>query len=548
MTKLSKQHIILNYLLMCILCLIGMTALIHYTNSKLKNNETASFLMDDNWTITINGKPYTKVRLSQFSFPFAGKNDEIIMEKAIPPVQIPNPVVRIYTFYSTVEMYANGRLEYTYGNDLFENDKTVGSGYHTIPIRNPSQKTNLLIKLTVTVPDAFNSFQPVYVESAENTLVSFFRERLIVLISSAFFIIFGLIMIETAILLFIFDNSIKELFIIGSTSFWIGTVIMCLNGCTLLFIHDYSLNTVIEHVSISMTVISMLLLFYRDITKNTIEKRIYIVFMFLFLVYFIIVLFIDKIPETKPIMISFITIEVIIIIVFSIIHIKNDDSGSVLPAISFIALTVLLVMNFLHNGMLSTSLSAIIKLKGNSLSILTLFALLALIVTLIMKLQENMEKRNYQYHLEEYNRTDFITGFPNKLRYDEMLNEFAEDLKNITAVFAVQLLPAGDNVPPFGVLEADNMLVSFSKILCQVFSDKNLVFTFNTGYFTILTQDKDSAVCNNYQKQLNNLLFDQIQKNPRMQYQLKTGFAFIDGSAGIEATRLAAEKAAGFLV
>ena len=129
-----------------------------------------------------------------------------------------------------------------------------------------------------------------------------------------------------------------------------------------------------------------------------------------------------------------------------------------------------------------------------------------------------------------------------------MLNEFAEDLKNITAVFAVQLLPAGDNVPPFGVLEADNMLVSFSKILCQVFSDKNFVFTFNTGYFTILTQDKDSAVCNNYQKQLNNLLFDQIQKNPRMQYQLKTGFAFIDGSAGIEATRLAAEKAAGFLV
>lgn len=548
MNKLSKKHIIINYLIMCVLCLLGMTVLIQYVNSKLKNNGNISYLMDNDWTITINGKLYTKVRLSQFSFPFVGKNDEIIMEKAIPPVQIPNPVIRIYTFYSTVEMFANGKLEYSYGNDLFENDKTVGYGYHTIPIRNPSQKTNLMIKLTVTEPDAFNAFQPVYVESAENTLVSFFKERLVVLISSAFFIIFGLMMIETAILLFIFESSIKELFIIGSTSFWIGSVIMCLNGCTLLFIHNYSLNTIVEHVSISMTVISMMLLFYRDITKNTIEKRIYTIFMFLFFVYFIIVLFIDKIPETKPVMISFLTIEEIITIVISIYHVKNDDSFTVLPVISFIALTVLLVMNFLHNGMLSPSLSSIVKIKGNNLSILTLFALLALIITLILKLQENMERRNYQYHLEEYKRTDFITGLPNKLKYDEMLNDFAEDFKNVTAVFAVQLLPAGDNVPSFGVLEADNMLETFSKILYKVFSEKDYIFTLNTGCFTILTQDNDSSICNNYQRQLNNLLFDQIQKTPRMQYRLKTGFAFIDGSAGIEATRLAAEKAAGIFV
>ena len=544
MIKMSKKRIILNYLFLCILWLLGITALISYATSRFGNKQTDSILIDTDWTITMKGRIYTKVRLSEFTFNFVETNDEIIMERDLPPVLIPNPVARVFTIFSTVEMYTNGVLEYSYGKDLFEQGKTVGSGYHTVPIKNPSNKTKLLIKLTVTEPNAFNSLQPVYMESAEKTLISFFRERFIVLISSAFFVILGLVYIEAAILLFLFSNSLKELFIIGMTAFWIGFLILCLNNCTLLFIHDYSLNTILEHTAISMTAISLLLLFYRDVTKNKTEKRVYTTFMFLFCLYFLTVLFMDKIPETKPVMIVFIIVAVIITLVICIIHIKNDDSVAVLPVITFIALTFLLVMNFIHNGMLSTSLSTLIQFKGNGLSIATLISLLILIVTLILKLQENMEKRNYQQHLEEYNKTDFITNFPNKLKYDEIITNYQDDLARIKTVFSIQLLPAGNNVPNYGEFEADNFLVSFSQILCQVFSDSDYLFTFKAGCFTILTAAEDPSICNNYQKQLNNMLFDQIQKNPRMQYQLKTGFALVSENNTVDATRLASEKAA----
>ncbi|MBO4731902.1 MAG: hypothetical protein J5597_03755 [Spirochaetaceae bacterium] len=159
-----------------------------------------------------------------------------------------------------------------------------------------------------------------------------------------------------------------------------------------------------------------------------------------------------------------------------------------------------------------------------------------------------MEALNYKTALEEYNKTDYLTGFPNKLKYDEITAGPRDDSQGIKSVFAIQLMPAGTNVPMYGELEADNFLVNFTSIICNVFSKSDLMFTFKPGCFTVLSGGEDIAAFNNQQKQLNNMLFEQIQKNPRMQYQLKTGFAFVSENNTIDETRLAAEKAAGIFV
>ncbi|MBP5328662.1 MAG: hypothetical protein J6Y75_02045 [Spirochaetaceae bacterium] len=548
MLKLSKKQIIINYLIFCTIWLLGMTALVSWAASKFAKQTTVSVIMDKGWTITLQNKIYQNVTLSEFDFPPLKVSDEIVLEKSVLPLSIQNPVIRIYTTFCAVEMYENEKLEYSYGQELFKKGITTGSGYHTIPVRNPNGITNLKIKLTVTEPNAFNILQPVYAESAEDTLISLFKNTILVLISSSFFIVLGITIIIIAFLLYLFSNPVKDLFVIGLTSFFMGTLIMCINGCLVIFSHNYVFNTWIEYIAKGGTTLSLIFLFYKDIAKTRTEKRIYLFLTTLFFMYFLTVLFIDKIAETHFILILFIIAEVIITIAISFRHIKNEESFAVLPTITFIAFGILLSINFFSLGTAGYSDLKLTKIGGNTLSIMTLFSLLILIATLILKLQENMEALNYKTALEEYNKTDYLTGFPNKLKYDEITAGPRDDTQGIKSVFAIQLMPAGTNVPMYGELEADNFLVNFTNIICNVFSKSDLMFTFKPGCFTVLSGGEDIAAFNNQQKQLNNMLFEQIQKNPRMQYQLKTGFAFVSENNTIDETRLAAEKAAGIFV
>ena len=127
----KKNHTIHMFLLVFIVCLVVLSNVL----SRVELDASNYCKINKGWDIEINDAAYENVVLSEFAFSALDRGDVLKMKCELPKQDIvSNPILRIYTIHSDIEVRYNNRIIYEYGKELREENELLGYGYHFVHI------------------------------------------------------------------------------------------------------------------------------------------------------------------------------------------------------------------------------------------------------------------------------------------------------------------------------------------------------------------------------------------------------------------------------
>lgn len=260
MKSKSKRWI---YLFAGILSFLAIVLL--FQNTKINLDASNYHILKNNWHIEVNDKVYEDTSLQDVSFPGASKGDVIKMSCVLPKDRlIKNPVIRLYSIHSVIEFWYNGRLYYTYGEELHKENKLLGYGYHFIHIPAAYNGAKVEITMHVTENDAFSNLTAPQICNNDVVLRDFAIQNRIPLAINMFLIVFGGLLLFVSLAFCVKYRQFVKLICVGGFSIGIGLWSLCNYELIILFTYNLQLKSYIEFTSLYISPIFVLLFFWGE--------------------------------------------------------------------------------------------------------------------------------------------------------------------------------------------------------------------------------------------------------------------------------------------
>lgn len=92
-------------------------------------------ILEDGWTVSINGTQYEDVILNELRFKPMNKGDKVVLTKKLPEEwKFEETALCFHVRQTTVDMFVDGQRIYEYGHERLEDDDTIGSGIQTLNV------------------------------------------------------------------------------------------------------------------------------------------------------------------------------------------------------------------------------------------------------------------------------------------------------------------------------------------------------------------------------------------------------------------------------
>ncbi len=283
MTK--KSVLLYTYLFLALFCTVSLTLFTIWEHSFTKNRESRPGLLDESWTVSLNGNVEENVQLSGLKIPSLPENSKILLEKTLPAFSLSQPSLWIQTVYSSLEVSLDDRIIYSYGSDLAEKGINVGSGFHIIPLPADAQGKTIKINYTTEKNDAFSSLKPVFIQNSSEAVPNFINRYILPLFSSIFLIFLGAIGSVITVGALFLRKKIASLLILSQFSLWVGIGVITNTDLVQLFSPNFTINSYLEYTALYLTALSLILFFFLTIAKTKFEKISSAAVASLFLVY-----------------------------------------------------------------------------------------------------------------------------------------------------------------------------------------------------------------------------------------------------------------------
>lgn len=220
--------------------------------------------LDDGWTVTIGGKTFSDVSLTDLRFPAARKGDQISMQRVLPDEwPFSEAVLRLPINQTSVSLYIDGELIYEYGHERIAEHKTVGSGYQFINFPEEYCGKTLLLNLTVSEDKAFTKLDLLRIYPWENAYRVLMTENRLPLFLGSFLTIFGLAVLIMTVFAIVISRKYFRLLCISCFSFCIGLWTLCYYRVMLIYAIPLYSITLMEYISLYLAPIP-LILYMRD--------------------------------------------------------------------------------------------------------------------------------------------------------------------------------------------------------------------------------------------------------------------------------------------
>ncbi len=239
-------------------------------------------LLDDAWDVTIDGKTYQNVLLTDFHFPAVRKGEQIAMERMLPSDWgLVEGVLRFYVRHAAVSMYIGDELIYEYGYDRLAERRTLGSGYQFIKFPNEYQGERLRILLVVAEDKAFTKFDSVRLYEWENVYRVLITENRISLLCGSFLILFGLIVSVITIFALIFSAKYVRLLCIALFAVCMGLWSLSYYNVMLIFAIPLYAISLINYLALYLAPIPLTVYIYEEVSnlKNRPLKTFYWIYL-----------------------------------------------------------------------------------------------------------------------------------------------------------------------------------------------------------------------------------------------------------------------------
>lgn len=523
----KKNHTIHMFLLVFIVCLVVLSNVL----SRVELDASNYCKINKGWDIEINDAAYENVVLSEFAFSALDRGDVLKMKCELPKQDIvSNPILRIYTIHSDIEVRYNNRIIYEYGKELREENELLGYGYHFVHIPAFYAGADIELIMHITEDDAFINMEIPEICNSDAVIRDFIIINRVPLSINLFLVVFGILVLFVSIIFCIYDKRFFKLFCVGCFSLGIGCWSICSYDLILLFTFDMRMKAFLEFGSLYVSPLFVLLYFWNDelVTRH---KGAYIGYklllavqcVFVLMAFLLQILNIVHFPVVLKIQHCILLCLCIGVIVLTVIDIiKKQLRNKVL----IIGITVMLSV-----GLFDIISFSAVKYLGASgevryTSITCIGAIIFVISQLVdfgMEIGNIFLKGAKAQVLEQMAYIDDMTGVANRRRCEQVWDSLDQSKENY-GIFAFDLNFLKQTNDTKGHAVGDLLIRTFAKTLSKVFGDYGVVGRIGGDEFVVFITDVKKVDIQALTKMLDKEIEKVNEQNPDLGLSTAYGF------------------------
>ena len=525
--KKKKNHTIHMFLLVFIVCLVVLSNVL----SRVELDASNYCKINKGWDIEINDAEYENVVLSEFAFSALDRGDVLKMKCELPKQDIvSNPILRIYTIHSDIEVRYNNRIIYEYGKELREENELLGYGYHFVHIPAFYAGADIELIMHITEDDVFTNMEIPEICNSDAVIRDFIIINRVPLSINLFLVVFGILVLFVSIIFCIYDKRFFKLFCVGCFSLGIGCWSICSYDLILLFTFDMRMKAFLEFGSLYVSPLFVLLYFWNDelVTRH---KGAYIGYklllavqcVFVLMAFLLQILNIVHFPVVLKIQHCILLCLCIGVIVLTVIDIiKKQLRNKVL----IIGITVMLSVGLFD----IISFSAVKYLGASGEARYTSITCIGAIIFVISQLVDfGMEIGNIFLKgakaqvLEQMAYIDDMTGVANRRRCEQVWDSLDQSKENY-GIFAFDLNFLKQTNDTKGHAMGDLLIRIFAQTLSKVFDDYGVVGRIGGDEFVVFITDVKKVDIQALTKMLDKEIEKVNEQNPDLGLSTAYGF------------------------
>ena len=487
--------------------------------------------VNEGWHIEINDTIYEDVVLDDFMFPALNKGDILKMSCSLPTQDIvSNPILRIYTIHSDIEVRYNNRIIYEYGSSLREENKMLGYGYHFVHIPAFYAGADVELIMHITENDAFSNLTIPEICNSDTVLRDFIINNRVPLAINLFLVVFGILVLFVSIIFCIYDRKFFKLFCVGCFSLGIGGWSICSYDLIILFTYDLRMKAYLEFGALYLSPLFVLLYFWKDelVTRHKVFYLAYKVLLavqsiFVLTVFLMQILNIVHFPAVLK-------IQHIILICFCIgvitLTITDFSKKQLRNKALVIGITAMLIIGLFDMLRFSIIKYFVASGKAHYSSIMCIGAMLFVISQLVdfaMEIADILLKGAKAQVLEQMAYIDDMTGVANRRRCEEMWDSLDKNTINY-GIFAFDLNFLKRTNDTKGHVMGDLLIRTFAQTLSTVFADYGTVGRIGGDEFVVFIPDMRKVNIQALTQKLDIEIEKVNQQNPELKLSTAYGF------------------------
>ncbi len=441
--------------------------------------------LNEGWHVAVNGEICDQTAMDSLVFPLVGRGDEVVLETRLPQAALDNPILVFYSVHSTVLVELDGEEIFRYGQELYEEGRLVGYGYHCIDLPEAYEGKSLRVKLLVCEDAAFSSFDTPRLYDANWYIRDYLKENRIPLIINIFLIVFGICMIGVSAVFIIRLKSLQwlKLLWVALFSIGIGCWSLCSYNLTFLLYDNLQWKVLSEFGMLYLLPVSVFAYFYKEAvgTESRLRKNIYVFIMsvqILFTVsaYVLQMTNIWHFPKMLRIQHVIMGAMALYLICMFIADIRRKRLKSM---VLFVGAIVMIV--FAMADLLRFNIEKYISMASGQRYVgMFCIGVMVFIAAMLLDFSSNVTSALYDAAkgkaLEELAYTDALTGLANRRSCEEAFDALdADETEKRYAIGVFDLNNLKKVNDRLGHEEGDAFIRSFGEILREVFSAYGLV-------------------------------------------------------------------------
>ena len=534
-----KKSIYQNVITLIIL-FIAVTSIMLFFGSDVFSSKSAVSLgsLDDGYSISVRNETNTSVKLSTFHIKNIRRGEIIRLYNDLPEDEIVSPTLMFITYLSTVDVYVDGKLVYSYGHEYYNQRKIIPKKQHLITLDEKDKNESLEIVVVAGENGAFENFGPIYFGTRKDLVKSFLQKHRLVIFIGGFFIMYACLLLSLALYLTFQKKRALSLLASAGVGIIFGTYIYAYENVFCFISNNDYFFTILEYISLYFIPLAIVLTIYSIQNFKAGIIQLIIEAINLLLPIIIITLHVlNKVHLSRfPIAIHILCVVDILFLFPPLVkrlysEFKKEIESTTYTGINAFAYLTFGFISFMVMGFIEI-VKYNIQVYGENpdnfltrINYLTLGSLYFTICLFIYYLLNGIEHVNSQYvkeQLEGLAYTDELTGLMNRAK----CMQFTKTLESPYAVVSIDLDRLKLVNDTYGHLEGDKMIRAFSELLSKAFDGASLIGRTGGDEFLVIYENPSANVCDKAIRMLEENMAEFNQKGAKFTLSASMGYAY----------------------
>lgn len=496
-------------------------------------------VLNNNWNISINDDYYEDVSLASFSFDPVNKKDVIVMETVIPDdYEYRQPALCINNQHAALTMYVDGQLEYEYGYDRYENNKSTGAGYLLVDFPEEYRGKNLRLEYYVTENQAFTTIGEIWISEWKNAQRYILTENRLPLLLGCFLVMFGLTLTCVTVFTVVYTTRFINVLLLSIFAICIGLWTMCYYNVTIIFAIPLYSKSLMEYMSLFIAPIPIIV-YMKDFVKEADSKILGFIHVKLFMIQMIMTVgtillhSLDVVHAAE--MVKYFHLFFVVLLAFFMLVIylrdKKNDKVSKFSTIGSVLVLFCIMYELLSYAMSRYTQYKTIVVKGIASVGLVLF-LEILILDLCQRAARSMMEEKEKELLVRRAYTDELTQIHNRAYCSDYMDKLAETDNAQYAIFNFDLNGLKKMNDTYGHTKGDELICSAARVIDKTFSEYGVVGRMGGDEFIAIIEKIDCGFIDMLIEKFHANIQDANREKPGLGLSISYGYATNDELAG----------------